>query len=1112
MATYYWVGGAGTWDNASTANWSATSGGAGGAGVPTSIDTAIFNANSGTGAVTIASTATCLNCSFNGSGIIATLNANHTVTFTTLTVSAGVFDCSTFNMSFGVGTIGITGGTFTCNGGTITAGALQTSGVSAKTISLGASTINLSSSLPINFSGAAPTFNAGTSQINCSHAAPTFTGIANTFYNVAFTNNAITTATINGSGNVFNDLAFAARNGGVGISTINIGGNQTINGTLTVSAAITLGVSRYFIKSSTLGTSITLTGNTASLTDVDFRDITHSGTTWTGTRLGDCGGNSGITFDTPKTVYWNLAGANNYSATGWATTQTGTPATTNFPLPQDTAIFTNTNPASGVTITLNAGYNIGTLDFSARTNTLTFATGSIAFATYGDVTLSSSVTLSGTATLTFSGRNKTQTITSSGKTFTQIIAQSTIGGTLAFADAFIVSSIYTHNNGNLSTNYNLTCTTFTSSNPNTRSISLGSGQLYCTGTGTVFSTSVTGGLTVTGNPTINVTSTGSTAITVNPGTTAGTSNKFNFKFTGGTYGLTISTGCLFNDIDFTGYSGTLANSTYSIYGNLNFGSTMSTTTGTLITTLAGTGTKTISGTANYAYPITFNGSGSTWALQNNMGVWGVNGSITLANGTLDLNGYNLNTGGNFVTASGTKNITFNGGNLIINGSGATAFNNQAPTGFTTTQGAISGLIVMSGGAAKTFVGGGSVYDCFLQQGSTGTLTITGANTFQDITYNPALLGIATTITFPSSKITTFTSGFSLSGHPSGLVTINSSTVGTQAILALSSGTVNTSYLSIKDCNATGGATWNAFTSNGNVDGGNNLGWVFSPVATDYTLSCDYGTYAVTGYSAALSVARLLSGSSGSYAVSGQSVSLKLTKSLTCANGAYSITGQSANLKSVHKYSLLCENGLYSLVGQSAALTKYGGKNLYVLSCETGYYSVAGQTASLTVKRVYALSCANGDYSITGQSANLKWSKSYKLLCAAGSFSIDGQVATLKPVHKYGLLCGSGNYTIAGQLVNLKIDRKIDLSTGYYSVVGNNATLRPVYKYSLSCGNGSYSIDGKDTDLIFIPRSLKIDVNFELNINQSDYLEFNVNNQSDYVLSVNQSKQLILELK
>ena len=47
MATYYWVGGNGTWDNVTTTNWSLTSGGAGGAGVPTSADDVVVDSSSG---------------------------------------------------------------------------------------------------------------------------------------------------------------------------------------------------------------------------------------------------------------------------------------------------------------------------------------------------------------------------------------------------------------------------------------------------------------------------------------------------------------------------------------------------------------------------------------------------------------------------------------------------------------------------------------------------------------------------------------------------------------------------------------------------------------------------------------------------------------------------------------------------------------------------------------------------------------------------------------------------------------------------------------------------------------------------------------------------------
>lgn len=58
MATYYWVGGSGTWNAVSNTRWASSSGGSGGAGVPTSSDDVYFDSNSGAGTVTI-DTGTC---------------------------------------------------------------------------------------------------------------------------------------------------------------------------------------------------------------------------------------------------------------------------------------------------------------------------------------------------------------------------------------------------------------------------------------------------------------------------------------------------------------------------------------------------------------------------------------------------------------------------------------------------------------------------------------------------------------------------------------------------------------------------------------------------------------------------------------------------------------------------------------------------------------------------------------------------------------------------------------------------------------------------------------------------------------------------------------------
>lgn len=53
MANRYLVGVSGTWNTTSTANWSASSGGAAGASAPTSADAVFIDANSGGGTVTL---------------------------------------------------------------------------------------------------------------------------------------------------------------------------------------------------------------------------------------------------------------------------------------------------------------------------------------------------------------------------------------------------------------------------------------------------------------------------------------------------------------------------------------------------------------------------------------------------------------------------------------------------------------------------------------------------------------------------------------------------------------------------------------------------------------------------------------------------------------------------------------------------------------------------------------------------------------------------------------------------------------------------------------------------------------------------------------------------
>jgi hypothetical protein len=554
MADRYWVGGTANWDGTAGTKWATTSGGAGGAAVPTSADDVYFNAASGTVTCTVTASASCATLNFTGfTGTFAgssqvTISGDTTVasgmTWThsgTLNYTLGttkVFTSNgksiTSNITIAANsavlsladalstsaTITVTQGTFTTNNYNVTAASLSSSNSNTRTINLGSSTATFTTSSAINFTTSTNlTFNAGTSSIVFSASSAGLSGGGRTFNDVQFTSTASNTWTISGA-NTFNNLSFSGRTS-VGVAALALSADQTINGTLTLSAG-TNATCRTFVRSDTIGTTSTLTCNAvASLTDIDFRDITIAGSAApvSGTRLGDCKGNSGITFDAAKTVYWatvNLASNWGDSATArWSDTSGGTPNQIYFPLAQDTAVFPALLlPASGATITINASYNIGTIDMSARTtSTMTLATSTNQPTIYGNWINGTGTTLSGTNILTFAGRGS-QTITSAGRTFTQSFILNSPSGSVTLQDALTNSrdntSAVTLTSGTFDANgYNVTLTAAASgvnlSNSNIRTIAIGSGTFTVAGTGGWNAATATN-LTVTGIGTISLTS------------------------------------------------------------------------------------------------------------------------------------------------------------------------------------------------------------------------------------------------------------------------------------------------------------------------------------------------------------------------------------------------------------------------------------------------------------------------------------------------------------------------------------------------------------------------------------------------------------------------------
>jgi hypothetical protein len=486
MATLYWGGGTGTWDGFTVTNWytdfarltPSTR-------APSAEDDVIFDAASNATAYTVTladNTTVCRDVTIAGpasgdltlagssalyvygsltlpaSGLTRTNNGqiqfwgtgSHTITTNGVVMGNTIAFLGTGTYTLqdalnnGTSQLTLNAGVFNTDGKNLTCGAIfSTAGTTAGTLTLGASTVSATS-----ITANAPlTINAGTSSITLSAGTASigngtnYTG--NTFYNVTFSSTAITTSGFYGN-NTFNNVTFTAPSV-ARISIVQLFGNQTVTGTLTIAGQSS--VNRYFVRSDTIGTPRTLTvGTVAALTDVDFRDITVAGASspWSGTQLGNCGGNTNITFPSPKTVYWNQVGGGLWQDTAWATSSGGAVNVANFPLAQDTAIIDDTGLNTGTTILTSISYNINTIT-STKTNAYELRAVPII---YGDVTLTASMTTSSFSP-TFAGR-VTQNLTSAGNTINNFFC-SGFGASVRLVDNTTVNT-WALNSGGLDTN------------------------------------------------------------------------------------------------------------------------------------------------------------------------------------------------------------------------------------------------------------------------------------------------------------------------------------------------------------------------------------------------------------------------------------------------------------------------------------------------------------------------------------------------------------------------------------------------------------------------------------------------------------------------------------
>lgn len=356
----------------------------------------------------------------------------------------------------------------------------------------------------------------------------------------------------------------------------------------------------------------------------------------------------------------------------------------------------------------------------------------------------------------------------------------------------------------------------------TGTLAFGSSVIRLSGNASTIFTGTTG-CTVTGTPVIECIYVGSTGTRTLNCQAVTEANTISFAIKSGTDAFTFSGNV--RNIDYTGFAGTynVGSTTRRVYGNFKLPAGVSVATGAGLLVFAGTGGSNTIETNGIVIDgdVSFSGVGGSWSLVDDFSA-GSSKTFYLANGTFSANNKNVSIG-NFALQSGTKTLTLGSGTWTVAGTSWNA--NSNVTGLTVS--ASTGTISMTSGSAKTFSGGGKTWPT-LNQGGAGALTIAQSNTFGNITntIQPA------TITLTAGTTQTV-STFGVSGTSGNLITINSSSSGTRATLSSDFSTISVSYCSIKDISATGSAFWRAYTSDGNVDNGNNSGWDFNSTSWRY---------------------------------------------------------------------------------------------------------------------------------------------------------------------------------------------------------------------------------------------------------------------------------------
>lgn len=414
--------------------------------------------------------------------------------------------------------------------------------------------------------------------------------------------------------------------------------------------------------------------------------------------------------------------------------------------------------------------------------------------------------------------------------------------------------------------------------------------------------------------------------------------------------VTISATVTCRNFDCTGFTGTFAGSNgWTVSGNFTLVSGMAYTNTSTVTFDATSGTQAIT-TAGLSIGgnFTFNGVGGTWQLQDHLTI--VTGkTITLTNGTLDLNAKNVTVGNMVSNNSNVRTLTITNSTITLTNTGSTwNFNTTTNLTLTTTGSAI--IISDVTTTAKNFAGGGKTYNILTVTGD--NVVISGANTFTTININNA--GLTTGLVLTSGVTQTVTN-LNSNGSAGNLTKLVSSSAGSAATISKSSGTVTLNYMSIKDSTATGGATFRAPLST-NVSG--NTGWLF-----DLSLSISAASFALAGNATGLYLGRKVVADVAAFTLSGNATGLLATRQLSISTASYLFTGNATGL--YKGFNLTGNAAQYLFTGLPTGV--YTTRNM---PAAVANYTLTGNDVALKAAR--ALNGAAAAYTLTGNNAELTY--------------------------------------------------------------------------------------------------------------------------------------------